>query len=71
MSNTSKQPKTTVPTDADLKGNPGINASKGTTMAGADPELIEEGNTFEGDIMNETEKTPGGVDPTHVGRTNK
>jgi hypothetical protein len=71
MSNTSKQPKTTTPTDADLKGNPGINSSKGTTIAGEDPDLIEAGNTYDGDVMNETEPTPGGIDPKHTGRTNK
>jgi hypothetical protein len=66
----SKQPKTRVPSDADLKGNPGIGASKGMTMSGEDPEIIAGDSTFEGDVENET--TPeGGVDPDHVGRTNK
>ena len=63
-----KHPKTTVPTDADLKGNPGIGTSKG--MAGADPEELEADSTFEGDVENET--TPeGGVDPNHRPRKNK
>jgi hypothetical protein len=66
----SKQPKTRVPTDADLKHNPGIGASKGTTMSGEDSDAISADSTFEGDVENET--TPeGGVDPGHVGRTNK
>ena len=66
----SKQPKTRVPTDIDLKRNPGIGASKGTTISGEDPEAISAESTFEGDVENET--TPeGGVDPNHVGRTNK
>jgi hypothetical protein len=66
----SKQPKTRVPTDADLKGNPGIGSSKGTTMAGEDPSAIAADSTFEGDVENET--TPeGGVDPDNVGRTNR
>ncbi len=66
----SKQPKTRVPTDADLRGNPGIGGSKGTTMTGEDPDTIAAESTFEGDVENET--TPeGGVDPDHVGRTNK
>ncbi|GJE38996.1 hypothetical protein [Methylobacterium persicinum] len=66
MSN--KQPKTTTPTDADLKGNPGIGTSKG--MSGADPEELELDSTFEGDVENET--TPeGGVDPNHRPRKNK
>ncbi|MGC5779816.1 hypothetical protein [Methylobacterium sp. NFXW15] len=63
-----KHPKTTTPTDADLKGNPGIGTSKG--MAGADPEELEADSTFEGDVENET--TPeGGVDPNHRPRKNK
>jgi hypothetical protein len=66
MSN--KQPKTTVPTDADIKGNPGIGTSKG--MSGADPEDLEADSTFEGDVENET-KLDGGIDPDHRGRTNK
>lgn len=54
----SKQPKTRVPTDADLKGNPGIGASKGTTMSGEDPDVIAADSTFEGDVESET--TAGG-----------
>jgi hypothetical protein len=66
----SKQPKTRTPTDADLKGNPGIGSSKGTTIAGEDPEAIAADSTFEGDVENET--TPeGGVDPDNMGRTNR
>jgi hypothetical protein len=65
---TSKHPKTDTPTDADLKGNPGIGTSKG--MSGADPEELEADSTFEGDVENET--TPeGGVDPDHRPRKNK
>lgn len=60
----SKQPKTTVPTDADLKGNPMIGGSKGVTRAGQTPDDLEDSlgdNTIEGDTMNDT--TPqGGVD---------
>ena len=37
MSN--KHMKTDVPTDADLKGNPGIGTSKGMTMSGATPAI--------------------------------
>jgi hypothetical protein len=66
----SKQPKTRQPTDADLKGNPGIGAAKGTTIAGEDPDAIAADSTFEGDVENETTRE-GGVDPSHVGRTNK
>ncbi|HEX2725543.1 MAG TPA: hypothetical protein VHN20_06965 [Beijerinckiaceae bacterium] len=67
---TSKQPKTRAPTDADLKANPGIGAAKGTTMTGADPRSIAADSTFEGDVENETTRE-GGVNPRHVGRTNK
>ena len=66
----SKQPKTSVPTNADLKGNPGIGTSKGTTMSGEDPNAIAADSTFEGDVESETTRE-GGVDPDHVGRTNK
>ena len=65
----SKQPKTTVPSDADLKGNPGIGTSKGMTISGGDPEDLEADSTFEGDVENET-KLDGGIDPNHRGRTN-
>lgn len=59
----SKQPKTTVPTDADLKGNPFIGGSKGTTAAGVTPDELEESlgeTTIEGDTMNDT-NTYGGT----------
>ena len=56
-----------MPTDADLKGNPGIGTSKG--MSGADPEDLEADSTFEGDVENET-KLDGGIDPDHRGRKN-
>lgn len=65
MSN--KHPKTTEPTDADLKGNPGIGQSRG--MSGTDPENIEADSTTEGDVENET-KLDGGIDPNHRGRKN-
>jgi len=63
MSN--KHPKTDVPTDADLKGNPGIGQSKG--MTGHDIEDIAADSTVEGDVENET-KLDGGIDPNHRGR---
>lgn len=60
---TDKHPKSTHPSDADLRGNPGIGSSKGA-------DLPEGENTFEGDVMNDT--TPeGGIDPNERGRTNK
>jgi hypothetical protein len=53
----------------DLDRNPGIGASKGTTMAGAEPEDIEGENTFEGDVENDVSPN-GAVNPrqrTHKG----
>jgi hypothetical protein len=64
---TSKHPKTTTPSDADLKDNPGIGTSPGTEGEGDD---LDGETTFEGDVMNDA--TPqGGVDPNQRGRTNK
>lgn len=62
--------KTKTPTDADLKGNPGIGMSKGTSIAQADPDDILSETTFEGDVGNDT-NPQGGVDPDQIGRTNK
>jgi hypothetical protein len=65
----SKHMKTDVPSDADLKGNPGIGSSKGMTISGGDPRDLEGDSTFEGDVDNET--TPeGGIDPDHRPRKN-
>ncbi len=62
-----KHVKTETPSDADLRGNPGIGTSKG--MTGGDPKDLEADSTFEGDVENET--TPeGGVDPNHRPRKN-
>lgn len=66
----SNHPKTRTPSDADLKGDPGIGASKGTTMTGQDPDAIRADNTIEGDVENDT-NPQGGVDPGQMGRTNK
>jgi hypothetical protein len=60
----------------DLERNPGIGASKGTTMAGADAddldeELAEGANTFKGDVENDAGRPGAGVDPKRVGRHNK
>jgi len=57
----SKHSKTDKPSDADLKGNPGIGSSKGVAIgqagqAGLDDTLGE--NTLEGDLANDT--TPQG-----------
>jgi hypothetical protein len=65
-----KHLKTATPTDADLKGNPEIGQTRGTTMAGVPADLIEGDSTVEGDVQNDT-KPDGGVDPNHLGRTNR
>ena len=65
MSN--KHMKTDTPTDADLKGNPGIGQSRGLT--GTDIRDIEADSTVEGDTENET-KLDGGIDPNHRSRSN-
>jgi len=55
---------------SDLERDPGIGRSKGADRAGADPDLIDGENTFEGDVKSDT--TPSGkVDPRQVGRNNK
>jgi hypothetical protein len=58
----SKHPKTTKPTDADLKDNPFIGGSKGTTMTGVTPDELAESegaNTIEGDDGNDTNPQGG------------
>ncbi|HYD87373.1 MAG TPA: hypothetical protein VEA80_07855 [Vitreimonas sp.] len=60
----------------DLKRNPGIGASKGATMAGADADdvddLYAEGeNTFPGDVENDSGRPGTGVDPKRRPRENK
>lgn len=63
---TSQQPKPARPSDADLRGNPGIGSSKGQTRDDA----LDGESTFEGDVLNDT--TPsGGIDPRQTGRTNR
>lgn len=64
---TSKHPRTSKPTDSDLKRNPGIGTSKGTTKKGDD---LDGDSTFRGDVESDT--TPqGGVDQRQIGRSNK
>jgi hypothetical protein len=60
----SKQPKTTTPTDADLKGNPLIGGSKGVTASRSTPDDLEDAegeNTLEGDVENDV-NAHGGID---------
>jgi hypothetical protein len=61
---TKKHPKTRQPSDTDLKGNPFIGGSKGTTMSGTSPDELEDAegeNTIEGDVENDTNRQ-GGID---------
>ena len=59
-----KHQKSRKPTDSDLRNNPLIGGSKGTTTAGVTSDELEEAqgvNTIEGDIENDT-NAQGGVD---------
>ena len=50
--------------------DPGIGRSKGTTISGEDPRLIEANSTFASAV--ETATNPQGrIDPNRMGRTNK
>jgi hypothetical protein len=51
----------------DLADNPGIKASRGTTIAGEDPELIEGENTVEGDVGEDANRA-GGISRKRRGR---
>lgn len=62
-----KHPKTDHPTDKDLDQDPGIGRSKG---AGRDDPQIGGDNTFEGDVLNDT-NPQGGIDPDQRWRTNR
>jgi hypothetical protein len=58
----SRHRKTRQPSDADLRGNPLIGASKGANRAGARAEDFEElagANTVEGDIENDVNRLGG------------
>jgi hypothetical protein len=62
---------TTLPRD-DLKDNPGIGASRGTTIAGEDPHILTDAgeNTEEGDVANDADAT-GAPTPNERHRTNR
>ncbi|MCR4264659.1 hypothetical protein [Nitratireductor sp. ZSWI3] len=62
-----KHSKFKTPTDKDLKRNPGIGTSPGTSKGG---DLLDGENTFEGDVRNDT-TSAGGVRRGETGRTNK
>ena len=56
----------------DLKRNPGIGQSKGLEGASDDDvDAMAADSTAEGDIGNEVDARTGGIDPKHMGRTNK
>ncbi len=56
----------------DLKRNPGIGQSKGLEGASdEDVKALAADSTAEGDIANEVDDRTGGIDPKHLGRTNK
>jgi hypothetical protein len=59
---------TTLPAD-DLECDPGIGASKGTTISGEDPHFDAGENTREGDVENDV-RPDGSVDPAQRGRSN-
>ena len=62
---------TSLPRD-DLKDNPGIGTSRGTTIAGEDPHILtnEGENTEEGDVGNDADAT-GAPTPLERHRTNR
>jgi len=53
----------------DLEDNPAIGASRGTTIAGEDPHIIQAENTDEGDVQNDADAT-GAPTPQERHRTN-
>lgn len=56
----------------DLKRNPGIGQSKGLEGASdEDVDAVAADSTAEGDVANEVDARTGGVNPKHMGRTNK
>jgi len=62
---------TTLPRD-DLQDNPGVGASRGTTIAGENPHILADDgtNTEEGDAGNDADAT-GAPTPQEHHRTNK
>lgn len=65
-----------IETPDDLERNPGIGASKGATMAGADADDVDDlyadgENTFPGDVENDAGRPGTGVDPQRRPRENK
>jgi hypothetical protein len=69
MPGSNKHRKTRVPSDEDLRRNPGIGTSRGTIKQGDETEPDGE-NTFEGDVESDA-TSGGGVNPRQTGRTNR
>jgi hypothetical protein len=71
---TSKHPAPgkTVPPRDDLETDPGIGASRGTTIAGEDPHILRQDgeNTEEGDVGNDADAA-GAPTPIERHRTNR
>ncbi len=71
---TSKHPApgAAQPPRDDLRDDPGIGASRGTTMAGEDPDILREDgeNTEEGDVASDADAL-GRPTPLEQHRTNK
>jgi hypothetical protein len=66
----SKHPKTKVPSDKDLRQDPGMGRTRGTNNSDGSVEVLEGESTFEGDVKNDT--TPvGGINQDRRGHTNK
>jgi hypothetical protein len=59
----------TPPLRDDLETNPGIGSSKGTTISGEDPHILQGENSDEGDVENDADAT-GAVTPQENHRTN-
>src|SRR3546814_9168988 len=66
MSTTEKDGIAGPKQDEDLRRNPGIGQSKGTTAAGEKVEEIEGDNTVEGDIENDPDAAGGEIGRAHV-----
>jgi hypothetical protein len=58
MTNT-KHDKSDRPSTDDLERDPGIGRSKGSFIAGEDPDSIKGENTVEGDVENDSTPTDG------------
>jgi hypothetical protein len=73
MSTSKHPPPGAVPPPRDdLEDDPGIGASRGTTVAGEDPHILRDDaeNTEEGDVSNDTDAA-GSPTPISRHRTNK